>query len=191
MVYTVYKPDSILCLFTFYTASQLFWNQGCTWPFRTFSYCIHTDYFVSWSGKKNHVLLCLLVLLSCSLLSCWWLTKHFDDLRIDQWMLPKLLWKWFYIQINDTWCQPCTYRGLFKVQDGGQRVSTAGPRGEKPRSSRERHGGVDGHLLVHKQLLQRRKTLTQHRRCRTQSTTLLNNEVCNRKKSQFNVCVTL
>lgn len=73
----------------------------------------------------------------------------------------------------------CTHRGLFKVQDGGQRVPTAGPRGDKSRGSLDRHGGVGGHLLVHTQLLQRRKTLTKNRRCRTQSTTLRNKEVCN------------
>ena len=76
------------------------------------------------------------------------------------------------------------------MQDGSQRVSTARPRGEKPGSDWDRHGGVGGHLLVHTELLQRREALTQHCHCRTQGTSLLCNEVCNMKKS-ISVRVTL
>lgn len=72
------------------------------------------------------------------------------------------------------------------MQDGGQRVTTAGPRWMKPASSQDRRGGVGGHLLVHTQLFKRRKTLTQHRHCTALSEGLLNDELCNRKKS--NLC---
>lgn len=84
-----------------------------------------------------------------------------------------------FFYVIKKYVQLCTHRGLFKVQDGGQRVPTAGPRGDKPRGSWDRHGGVGGHLLVHTQLLQRRKTLTKNRHCRTQCTSLRNKEVCN------------
>lgn len=68
---------------------------------------------------------------------------------------------------------PCTYRGLLKVQDGGQRVATTRPRWNKPRGGRDGHGGVGGHLFVHTQLLQGGETLTQHRHSRTQHARLL------------------
>lgn len=69
---------------------------------------------------------------------------------------------------------PCTYRGLLKVQDGGQRVATARPRWNEPRGGRDGHRGVGGHLFVHTQLLQGGETLTQHRHSRTQHARLLN-----------------
>lgn len=79
----------------------------------------------------------------------------------------------------------CTHRGLFKVQDGGQRVATARPRRNEPRGGWDRHGGVGGHLFVHTQLLQGGKTFTQHRHSRTQHTCLLNIKVWEGKRARL------
>lgn len=76
-----------------------------------------------------------------------------------------------------------TYKGLFGGQSGRQRVSTAGPKGEKTGSSRDGHRGEGGHLLVHEKLLQGRIAPTQHRHGRRRSTNPLDNEVCNSNKS--------
>lgn len=80
---------------------------------------------------------------------------------------------------------PCTHRGLFKVQDGGQRVATARPRWNEPRGGRDRHGGVGGHLFVHTQLLQGGETLTQHRHSGTQPARLLNIKVWEGKRARL------
>lgn len=74
-----------------------------------------------------------------------------------------------------------THSGFFKVQDHGQGVFTPRPGWRTRVAGRERQRGDEGNLLIHSQLLRRRKMLTQKCHCRTPRAGLLSNEVCHQE----------